>query len=82
MAFKEEHRSLITYNKTINELLLIFHYSPKLSKPITSSTHPVKNVNNTIYSIPRPCKKPYVNKDITAVGPIETSLTVPNTTYK
>ena len=35
-----------------------------------------------MYSIPRPCVNSYVNNDMTAVGPIETSLIVPNTTYK
>jgi hypothetical protein len=58
------------------------YYSPKLSKPIISSTQPDKNVNNTMYCIPRPWVNSYDSSDMIAVGPIETSLIVPNTTYK
>jgi len=66
----------------IHYMQCVKYYSPKLSKPIISSTQPDKNVNNTMYCIPRPWVNSYDSSDMIAVGPIETSLIVPNTTYK
>lgn len=81
-----EHEKSVIHNRNLRHCLLSFqyikYYLPKFSKPIVSSTHPFKNVSKTMYSISRPCVNSYVNNDMTAVGPIETSLIVPNTTYK
>lgn len=80
-----EHKESVIHDRNLRYCLFSFwyvkYYLPKFSKPIISSTHPFKNVSKTMYSIPRPCVNSYVSNDMTAVGPIETSLIVPNTTY-